>query len=230
MDLELARARIRERSELNAFISVSDQGGSGDAVAVKDLVDVKGMVTTAGAVILPGTPATDDAPVIRRLREAGCLIVGKANLHEFAYGVTSVNPHYGTVRNPHDPEPLFHMRNVSSEPVLPGAVPLSGVPEGLFNKNFIGGIRTIEPEPPPADQIADMMRRYVMFQAANFMVTGAAEFPKATEQAMHTEILMKARFFPILDATVTVIGVSGKSWTQPNIWVNRDLMLAVYLG
>src|SRR2546427_3086002 len=104
MDLELARARIRERSELNAFISVSDQGGSGDAVAVKDLVDVKGMVTTAGGVILPDTPATDDAPVIRRLREAGCLIVGKANLHEFAYGVTSVNPHYGTVRNPHDPE------------------------------------------------------------------------------------------------------------------------------
>src|SRR5438105_6775010 len=104
MDLDLARARIRERSELNAFISVSDQGGSGDAVAVKDLVDVKGMVTTAGAVILPDTPATDDAPVIRRLREAGCLIVGKANLHEFAYGVTSINPHYGTVRNPHDPE------------------------------------------------------------------------------------------------------------------------------
>jgi Asp-tRNA(Asn)/Glu-tRNA(Gln) amidotransferase A subunit family amidase len=104
MDLELARARIRERSELNAFISVSDQGGSGDAVAVKDLVDVKGMVTTAGGVILPDTPAADDAPVIRRLREAGCLIVGKANLHEFAYGVTSVNPHYGTVRNPHDPE------------------------------------------------------------------------------------------------------------------------------
>src|SRR5207302_2135613 len=104
-----------------------------------------------------------------------------------------------------DPEPLFHLRNVSAEPLLTGAVPLSGVPEGLFNKNFIGGIRTIDPEPPPADQIAEMVRRYVMFQGANFMVTGAAEFPKATEQAMHTEILMKARFFSILDATVTVI-------------------------
>ena len=129
-----------------------------------------------------------------------------------------------------DPEPLFHLRNVSSEPVLPGAVPLSGVPEGLFNKNFIGGIRTIEPEPPPADQIVDLMRRYVMFQAANFMVTGAAEFPKATEPAMHQEILMKSRFFPMLDVTITIFGVQGKSWTQPNIWVNRDLMLAVYLG
>src|SRR5712691_9212014 len=128
------------------------------------------------------------------------------------------------------PEPLFHMRNVSAEPLVPGAVPLSGVPEGLFNKNLIGGIRTIEPEPPPADQVAEMIRRYVMFQAANFMVTGAAEFPKATEPSMHTEILMKARFLPVVDATVTIFGVAGKSWTQPNIWVNRDLMLAVYLG
>src|SRR5213080_1399720 len=103
MDLDHARARIRERSELNAFISVSDERGGGDVVAVKDLIDVKGMVTTAGAVILPNVPAADDAPVIKRLRRAGCAIVGKANLHEFAYGVTSINPHYGTVRNPHDP-------------------------------------------------------------------------------------------------------------------------------
>src|SRR5436189_3142194 len=103
MDLDQARARIRERSELNAFISVSDERGGGDVVAVKDLIDVKGMVTTAGAVILPNVPAADDAPVIKRLRRAGCTIVGKANLHEFAYGVTSINPHYGTVRNPHDP-------------------------------------------------------------------------------------------------------------------------------
>ena len=129
-----------------------------------------------------------------------------------------------------DPEPLFHMRNVSAEPLLPGSVPLSGVPEGLFNKNLIGGIRTIEPEPPPADQVAEMMRRYVMFQAASFMVTGAAEFPTATDPSMHNEILMKARFFPIVDATITVFGIAGKSWTQPNIWDNRDLMLAVFLG
>jgi hypothetical protein len=129
-----------------------------------------------------------------------------------------------------DPEPLFHMRNVSAEPLVAGAVPLSGIPEGLFNKAFIGGIRTIEPEPPPPDQVAEMMRRYVMFQASTFMVTGAAEFPVATQQAMHTEILMKARFFSILDATITIFGVAGKSWTQPNIWVNRDLMLAVFLG
>jgi aspartyl-tRNA(Asn)/glutamyl-tRNA(Gln) amidotransferase subunit A len=103
MNLDEARARIRERSDLNAFISVSSEAGSGTVVAVKDLVDVRGMVTTAGGIILPDVPATADAPVVERIRKAGCVIVGKANLHEFAYGVTSVNPHYGTVRNPHDP-------------------------------------------------------------------------------------------------------------------------------
>ncbi len=103
MDLDEARARIRLWHHLNAFISVSEEQGSGAVVAVKDLADVKGMVTTAGGIILPDVPAGEDAPVVRRIREAGCVIIGKANLHEFAYGVTSVNPHYGAVRNPYDP-------------------------------------------------------------------------------------------------------------------------------
>ncbi|HEV2035079.1 MAG TPA: amidase [Candidatus Dormibacteraeota bacterium] len=103
MELADARKRIREKESLNAFISVSSEEGSGTVVAVKDLVDVAGMVTTGGGVILPNRPATADAPVVARLRRDGCVIVGKTNLHEFAYGVTSVNPHYGAVRNPHDP-------------------------------------------------------------------------------------------------------------------------------
>src|SRR2546423_716275 len=103
MRMDEARARIRERANLNAFISLSDERGEGIVVAVKDLVDVRGLVTTAGAVILPAEPAAEDAPAVARIRRAGCVVVGKANLHEFAYGVTSVNPHYGPVRNPHDP-------------------------------------------------------------------------------------------------------------------------------
>jgi hypothetical protein len=128
-----------------------------------------------------------------------------------------------------DPEPLFHLRNVSAEPLLPGAVQLNGVPEGLFNKGSICGIRTIETEPPIPDQ-PEVMRRYAMFQATTFMVTGAVEFPKATEPKMHGEILMKSRFFPMVDVTVTIIGAATKSWTQGTIWVNRDQMLALYLG
>lgn len=128
-----------------------------------------------------------------------------------------------------DPEPLFHLRNVSAEPLLPGAVQLNGVPEGLFNKAAICGIRTIDAEAPLPDQ-PEVIRRYAMFQATTFMVTGAVEFPKATEPKMHGELLMRARFFPMVDVTVTIIGVVGKGWTQPTIWVNRDLMLGLYLG
>ena len=129
-----------------------------------------------------------------------------------------------------DAEPLFHLRNVSAEPLLPGAVALNGVPEGLFSKTLVCGIRTLEVEPPPPDQVTEIVRRYVMFQAGTFMVTGAAEFPKATEPGMHNEILLRSRFFPVIDATVTVIGATGKAWTQPMILCNRDHMLALYLG
>lgn len=129
-----------------------------------------------------------------------------------------------------DPEPMFHLRNVSAEPLLPGAVALNGVPEGLFNKGLVGGIRTIEVEPPPPDQTIETMRRYVMFQADTFMITGAAEFPKVAEPRMHNEILLKPHFFPMIDVTVTVFGVAGKSWTQSSILVNKDHMLALFLG
>ena len=48
---------------------------------MKDLVDVRGLVTTAGGVTLPGEPAAEDAPVVRRLREKGAVVAGKTNLH-----------------------------------------------------------------------------------------------------------------------------------------------------
>jgi aspartyl-tRNA(Asn)/glutamyl-tRNA(Gln) amidotransferase subunit A len=103
VDLAEARRQIEVRAQLHAFISTSTEEGAGTVVAVKDLVDVAGMVTTAGGVILPNEPAHRDAPVIEMIRARGCVIVGKTNLHEFAFGVTSVNPHYGAVLNPHDP-------------------------------------------------------------------------------------------------------------------------------
>lgn len=97
-----ARERIRARADLNAFISLTDEDGEGPVVGVKDLVDVRGTVTTAGSIIPPPSPAEADAPVVRRMRKFGCVVVGKTNLHEWAYGVTSSNPHFGPVRNPFD--------------------------------------------------------------------------------------------------------------------------------
>jgi len=73
----------------------------GIPIAVKDLIDVAGTRTTSGSA-LPCPEATEDAPVIRRLRDAGAVILGKTNLHEFAFGTTSEETAFGAVRNPLD--------------------------------------------------------------------------------------------------------------------------------
>ena len=75
----------------------------GIPVAVKDLFATRGVRTTAGSQILRDHVPSFDASVVARLREAGAVIVGKLGMHEFAYGISSVNPHYGDVRNPWDP-------------------------------------------------------------------------------------------------------------------------------
>ena len=74
----------------------------GIPVAVKDLFATKGIRTTAGSRILAHWIPSEDATVVRKLGEAGAVLLGKLGLHEFAYGVSSVNPHFGDVHNPHD--------------------------------------------------------------------------------------------------------------------------------
>jgi len=76
----------------------------GVPIAVKDIIYIEGVRCTAGSKILANHVATYDAPVIRKLKQAGAVIVGTTNLHEFAAGVTSDNPHYGPVRNPWSPD------------------------------------------------------------------------------------------------------------------------------
>lgn len=103
MTPDQARQRASSPEAAHVFISLTDEQGAGPVVAVKDLVDVAGTVTTAGAVALPEEPAAEDAPLLRGLRARDGVCVGKANLHEFAFGLTSINPHYGTVPNPRSP-------------------------------------------------------------------------------------------------------------------------------
>ncbi|HEX3507931.1 MAG TPA: amidase [Candidatus Dormibacteraeota bacterium] len=98
-----ARARAEELRDLNLFIAMTGEDGDGEVVAVKDLVDVRGTPTTGGGRMLPTDPKSEDAPLIRNLRGAGCVMIGKTNLHEWAFGSTNMNRHYGTVHNPRDP-------------------------------------------------------------------------------------------------------------------------------
>jgi aspartyl-tRNA(Asn)/glutamyl-tRNA(Gln) amidotransferase subunit A len=74
----------------------------GVPLGIKDLLDVAGAATTMGSKILRSNVPSADATAVARLRDAGAIILGKQNLHEFAFGITSENPHYGAVHNPWD--------------------------------------------------------------------------------------------------------------------------------
>ncbi|HLZ92035.1 MAG TPA: amidase [Candidatus Acidoferrum sp.] len=74
----------------------------GIPIALKDNIYTRGIRTTAGSKILKDFTPPEDAVVWSKLREAGAILLGKTNLHEFAYGVTTNNPHYGPTRNPWD--------------------------------------------------------------------------------------------------------------------------------
>lgn len=120
--VEECLARIDARPELNAFITVMRETAVAEAraaereiaagrcrgplhgipVSVKDLIDVAGTPTTAGSAVPPRRPRVD-APIVTRLREAGAIIIGKTNLHEFAFGTTSDESAFGPVRHPLDP-------------------------------------------------------------------------------------------------------------------------------
>jgi aspartyl-tRNA(Asn)/glutamyl-tRNA(Gln) amidotransferase subunit A len=71
-------------------------------VSIKDLIDVKGAQTSAASRVRQGHIAQADATVVSRLREAGAVIIGKCNLHEFALGTTNDESAFGPARNPHD--------------------------------------------------------------------------------------------------------------------------------
>lgn len=73
----------------------------GVPIGLKDLCYTKGIVTTGGSKILSDFKPPHDCTVWTRLARAGAILLGKLNLHEFAYGITSSNPHHGFVRNPY---------------------------------------------------------------------------------------------------------------------------------
>jgi aspartyl-tRNA(Asn)/glutamyl-tRNA(Gln) amidotransferase subunit A len=75
----------------------------GVPVSIKDLIDVRGTPTTAASRVRDGHVAEHDAPAVARLRRAGAVLIGKTNLHEFAFGVTNEDSAFGPARHPVDP-------------------------------------------------------------------------------------------------------------------------------
>ena len=118
--LEMAEAR---QKTLNAFTHIDDEAAmdragridatagdgvpagalSGVPIGLKDLIDQEGRVTTAGSAFYRHV-ADRSSPVVTRLEASGAVIIGRTGLHEFAFGFSSENPHFGPVRNPWDPD------------------------------------------------------------------------------------------------------------------------------
>ncbi|MGD0296738.1 MAG: amidase [Bryobacteraceae bacterium] len=108
---------------LNAFITVTAESARAQAqaldrelangqdrgplhgipIAHKDLISTNGVRTTSGSKLFRDHIPTADAPIVERLTAGGAVMLGKTGLHELAYGITSDNPHFGTIRNPRDP-------------------------------------------------------------------------------------------------------------------------------
>jgi aspartyl-tRNA(Asn)/glutamyl-tRNA(Gln) amidotransferase subunit A len=115
-----ALAQIEQLNpKLNAYLHVDAEGAraaaravagppdadrplAGMPICVKDVIDVAGMPTTAGAAGWRRDPSVD-AVAVARLRRAGAIVIGKGNTNEFAYGIDGKNPHRGDCHNPHDP-------------------------------------------------------------------------------------------------------------------------------
>ncbi|HEX7598629.1 MAG TPA: amidase, partial [Polyangia bacterium] len=96
--LRMAResaGRYRDRRPLGPL--------DGVPVAVKDELDMTPYPSTIGTSFLGQSPVAEDATVVARVRQAGAMLIGKANMHEIGIGVTGQNPHHGTPRNPYDP-------------------------------------------------------------------------------------------------------------------------------
>ena len=99
-DRALEQARQADRE----FAMGQDRGPfQGIPVALKDLFLTKGVRTTAGSRVYEDFVPEIDATVVEKLRAAGAVLLGKLNMHELAYGITSANPHFGAVRNPWNP-------------------------------------------------------------------------------------------------------------------------------
>ncbi len=90
---------------MSGFVRACALGGENLTVAVKDTIDIAGFPTQAGSAALADAPvATEHAEVVRALLDAGCRVVGKTVLHEFAYGMTGLNDWAGTPLNPRFPD------------------------------------------------------------------------------------------------------------------------------
>jgi aspartyl-tRNA(Asn)/glutamyl-tRNA(Gln) amidotransferase subunit A len=101
----MADEALRQAREADQAMAAGDDRGPlhGVPISIKDLLDIRGIPTTAASRVREGHVAASDASAIAHLRMAGAVFIGKTNLHEFAFGTTNEDSAFGPARNPHDP-------------------------------------------------------------------------------------------------------------------------------
>src|SRR6185295_8995481 len=103
--LVMAESAMQQAREADQELAAGHDRGPlhGVPISIKDLLDIRGVPTTAASRVREGHVADRDAPAIVHLRQAGAVFVGKTNLHEFAFGTTNEDSAFGPARNPYDP-------------------------------------------------------------------------------------------------------------------------------
>ncbi len=128
-------AVLREAARLDAVAPAARGPLHGLTLAVKDIIDVAGLPTRAGSSFFRRDPERD-APVVAALRAAGALVIGKTNTHEFAWGITTENPHFGRTANPWDPS-----RTVGGSSGGSAAAVAAGLADIALGSDTLGSIR-----------------------------------------------------------------------------------------
>jgi aspartyl-tRNA(Asn)/glutamyl-tRNA(Gln) amidotransferase subunit A len=118
------------------FLARPERIGDGIPLAVKDLFDTAGLRTTYGSILFADHVPERTAESVARLEAAGYANVGKTNLHEFAYGITSYNPHFGEVANPLAPDRMAGGSSAGS-----GAALAAGLADAALGSDSGGSIR-----------------------------------------------------------------------------------------
>ncbi|HEV2643734.1 MAG TPA: amidase [Candidatus Elarobacter sp.] len=128
-------AVLREAARLDAIEPAARGPLHGRTLAVKDIIDVAGLPTRAGSSFFRRDPQ-HDAPVVAALRAAGALVIGKTNTHEFAWGITTENPHFGRTANPWDTT-----RTVGGSSGGSAAAVAAGLADTALGSDTLGSIR-----------------------------------------------------------------------------------------
>jgi aspartyl-tRNA(Asn)/glutamyl-tRNA(Gln) amidotransferase subunit A len=118
------------------FLARPESVGRGIPLAVKDMFDTSGLTTTYGSILFADHVPDRTAEAVARLEAAGYANMGKTNLHEFAYGITSANPHFGTIENPLAPD-----RTAGGSSAGSGAALAAGLADAALGSDSGGSVR-----------------------------------------------------------------------------------------